>query len=212
MADQPQVQIDTSPGAWNLAYGPNVVTLSDANTTNPKFALQVFTADGLNKVAEVRQQSNLQGRAHFDIGKILQAQVTGYDQLAGEQIDIVTAPNEVFEYQLKAGFVGTTGVTNIQAELADLKIINGRKRFDNIDWDVTPYQAKYELVLGFNVRRRQADWLTDWGVYKSLSSFTDGVPLNLIGDTKVYTHQISTTDYWTLSAVYWTVYSTVNTG
>ena len=198
---QPDVKIQAGPGDWNLAYGPNQFTLVNIGSGLPKFVLQVWTADGTNKIAEVRQQGNLAGVAHFDVAKILQSQVIGRQSLPGEQIDIVTTEDEVFEFRAKSGYVSTTGEAVITDEITGYKVINGRKRFDQIDWDRTPYQSKFELVLGFNIRRRQAQWLTDWSIYKDPANFTDGVPSDISGDDFVYTHQIEPTDYYTLSAI-----------
>jgi hypothetical protein len=200
---QPTPEIQASPGTWNLAYGPNQFTVVNTGPGTPKFVLQIWTADGITKIAEVRQQGNLAGVAHFDVAKILQGQVIGNQSLTGEQIDIVTSENEVFEYIAKAGFVNTQGIAVITDEVTGYKVINGRKRFDDLTWaNQTQWISRYtQQGSGLHTRTRQADWLTDWNNFKNISSFTDGVPGGLNNDTQVQVHDIEPTDYFTLSAI-----------
>lgn len=200
---QPDVKIQAGPGDWNLAYGPNQFTLVNIGSGTPKYVLQIWTADGTNKIAEVRQQGNLAGVAHFDVAKILQGQVIGRQSLPSEQIDIVTTEDEVFDFRAKSGYVGTTGDAIITDELTGYKVINGRKRFDDLDWtNQTQFISRYtEQPSGLHTRTRQADWLTDWNNFKAISSFTDGVPAGLNNDTQVQVHDIELTDSFTLSAI-----------
>ena len=68
------VSMTQNPGDYNLAYGPNPVTLNNLTTGAQKYVLQVRTLGG-DILADIRQTANTEGRAIFDIQNILQTYV-----------------------------------------------------------------------------------------------------------------------------------------
>ena len=69
-----QVPNSSLSGAFDMAYGPNAITL-EGLTTGDKYALRIFVVGNPVPIADIRQTPNRQGRAIFDIQNILQAYV-----------------------------------------------------------------------------------------------------------------------------------------
>ena len=57
---------------FNMAYGPNPITLSNLGVNEDKYVLQIFKLGAVLPSADVRQAPNKIGRAIFDIQNILQ--------------------------------------------------------------------------------------------------------------------------------------------
>ena len=83
MAEQPNVIISQGPGEWNLTNGLNVFSLENTESGSPiRFVLQVYDKTMTTLLADLRQDANVNLRAHVDIQNILQAfTVANYDTL-----------------------------------------------------------------------------------------------------------------------------------
>ena len=141
------VTLTQSPGDYNLAYGPNPVTLSTLTTGADKFVLQVRTLGG-TILADIRQTANSQGKAIFDIQNILQTYVH-VSPINTEQIGLGNASpanlqnseQEVEQYVLRIGDE-TAGVVNLKgASYGAYQVIGGKKPWYDINWSEGQYQA-----------------------------------------------------------------------
>lgn len=154
MAEQPSVQNTSAPANIEMAYGYNVFTLTDSNNTNPRFVLQIWTWDDLTASAgqllfDLRQQSNLAGVTHFDVQKILQNNVEFQYAFAPDQRWFNTnefkfneLPNS-FVYAVKWGFENAAGVPVVQGEAGPYQVYAGRKLYDEITFDITPFRPSF---------------------------------------------------------------------
>ena len=141
------VSMTQSPGSYNLAYGPNAVTLSTLTTGAQKFVLQVQTLGG-DILADIRQTANTQGRAIFDIQNILQTYVhvspINTEQLGLGSIspaNLQGSLQEVERYILRIGDE-TGGVVDLKAtSYGPYEVIGGKKPWYDLMWAEGPYQG-----------------------------------------------------------------------
>ena len=164
MAEQPNVIISQGPGEWNLTNGLNVFSLENTESGSPiRFVLQVYDKTMTTLLADLRQDANVNLRAHVDIQNILQAfTVANYDTLTSS--DTFSDSNlEAFEYTVKVGYETTSGSIIITNTGGTYKVLNGRKRFDQELWNWDDYRADYSYVpLAPNLISAPALLLTDW--------------------------------------------------
>lgn len=141
------VTLSQSPGDYNLAYGPNPVTLSNLTSGANKFVLQVRTVGG-NILADIRQTANSEGKAIFDIQNILQTYVH-VSPINTEMIGLGNASpanlqqsvEEVERYILRIGDE-TGGVVDLKAtSYGPYEVIGGKKPWYDLSWAEGPYQA-----------------------------------------------------------------------
>ena len=185
MALEPVIQIQDEPENIEMVYGYNVWTLSDLNTTNPRYVLQVWNWNDSTESADellfdLRQQSNPAGFAHFDIQKILQNLVEHqYRYVPPFQFDDTTAsPGELrpdFTYSIKAGYENTAGVPVIQQESGPKVIYPGYKKYNEVNFDISPFRPVFNPTNEFGQitlvqsARPFAEW---WDAYPSDASGT----------------------------------------
>ena len=141
------VTLSQSPGDYNLAYGPNPVTLSNLTTGANKFVLQVQTVGG-DILADIRQTANSEGKAIFDIQNILQT----YVHVSPVNTEIIGLGNaspanlqqsveEVERYILRIGDE-TAGVVDLKSvSYGPYEVIGGKKPWYDLLWAEGPYQA-----------------------------------------------------------------------
>jgi len=141
------VSISQSPGDYNLAYGPNPVTLSNLTSGANKFVLQVQTVGG-DILADIRQTANSEGKAIFDIQNILQTYVH-VSPINTEMIGLGNASpanlqqsvEEVERYILRIGDE-TAGVVELRSvSYGPYEVIGGKKPWYDLLWAEGPYQA-----------------------------------------------------------------------
>ena len=141
------VSLNQSPGTFNLAYGPNPVTLSNLPSGSDKYVLQVQTVGG-DILADIRQTANAEGRAIFDIQNILQTYVH-VSPVNTEQIGLGNASpanlqnseQEVEQYILRIGDE-TAGVVDLKTtSYGPYNVIGGKKPWYDIVWSEGQYQA-----------------------------------------------------------------------
>jgi len=212
-APLPVVGLTNSPSRWNLTYGSNIYSFYDTNTTSPIFALQVVDTSGVVKL-DLRQPANLAGYAHFDLQNVLQNYV-GINQSIENTTSLTTSDVEAFRFKLKYGYENSTGGTTTQGTLPstastnDYVVLNGRKPFNELTWNSTPYQITMNSFLGCPVIAGKQLALTDWsyGVQDG-ANITDGKPTYVTTGTNVYTQKRRRSDHFTLSFMNQTISGT----
>ena len=134
------VTISQSPGDYNLAYGPNPVTLSNLTTGATKYVLQVRTVGG-DILADIRQTANAQGKAIFDIQNILQTYVhvspINTEQLGLGSIspaNLQDSTQEVERYVLRIGDETNGTVDLVTASMGPYNVIGGKKPWYDLNW------------------------------------------------------------------------------
>jgi hypothetical protein len=141
------VSLTQSPSTYNLAYGPNPVTLSSLPSGAQKYILKVTTLGG-TVLADIRQTGNQSGTAIFDIQNILQTYVH-VSPINTEQIglgnqspaNLQNSEQEVEQYVLRIGHE-TDGQENMRStSYGPYNVIGGKKPWYDIVWAEGPYQG-----------------------------------------------------------------------
>ena len=174
--------VPKQPETLELAYGPNIITLYDLDTDGNKYVVRILDVDD-NVIATLRQLPNVVGYAHYDLQKVLQTQVESNPDI--ETITkLLCSPNEVFPYNIQVGYYNSTDGTVVSELDDDFIVLNGRKAFDDIDWDKTLYvPTVYEVILDVVGTTSKQLALTDRH-FKSTTgaAITDGKPTGLGDD------------------------------
>lgn len=141
------VTLSQNPGTYNLAYGPNPVTLTTLTSGADKFVLQVQTQGG-TILADIRQTANTEGNAIFDIQNILQTYVhpspVNTEQLGIGSVspaNLQQSIQEVEQYILRIGDE-TAGVVDLKAvSYGPYNVIGGKKPWYDLTWAEGQYQG-----------------------------------------------------------------------
>jgi len=141
------VTLSQSPGTYNLAYGPNPVTLTTLSSGADKFVLQVQTLGG-TILADIRQTANTEGNAIFDIQNILQTYVhvspVNTEQLGLGSVspaNLQQSIQEVEQYILRIGDE-TAGVVDLKSvSYGPYNVIGGKKPWYDLTWAEGQYQG-----------------------------------------------------------------------
>ena len=136
------VSMTQNPGDYNVAYGPNVVTLDGLGSAT-KYVLQVQTQTG-TVLADIRQSANSNGVAQFDIQNILQTYVSPPDKETpaagvGNNYVLALSPNEVFKYILRIGSETSGTVTLEPQSYGPYQVWDGVKEY---------YEENYQTLGG----------------------------------------------------------------
>jgi len=210
----PDITITKEPNDINLAYGKNIVTLTDVDVPpiTTRYLLRVIDGDD-NQVAELRQLPNTSGYAHFDLQNILKNQVTHNPAL--ESISkLAVSDNEVFAYTIDYGYIDGTGTaqTSSFTGSGEFAVFNGRKPHNEIDWDYSDYAPEVgtniittpggpiEQLYFDTTTYQQA--LTDRHIESTVyANITDGKPswASLTGTPVIYKILKGSDDHYTLS-------------
>lgn len=192
------VQISQNPGDYNLAYGPNAITLTNLAVTDRKYVLQI--RQGNTILADIRQLPNVPGDAIFDIQNILQSYVKQSVGNIESKADFTDSTNETFYYQIHAGVENSSGQVTID-EISTIKVvIAGVKTYYEVDYDMTPFTPEIaggETADNCTTVREIAAALTDMPTYP-MSSFSGGKPEDF---RDVYNIKATDSDEFTMS--YW---------
>ena len=125
---------------FNMAYGPNPVTLSGIDpVTEDKYVLQIFKLGAVEPFADVRQAANKVGRAIFDIQNILQNLVgpsknnldgLNYppEPILSDNTPLRIANGELQQYQLKYGSE-TNGQVTVSIYPQIFTIVGGKQPY-----------------------------------------------------------------------------------
>jgi len=129
------ITVTQEPNDYNLAYQSNVFTLSGL-TTEDEYVINILDED-LIQIASIRQPANPAGVAHFDIQRILQAQLGTYPFIE-ETSQVSPYAGQAFDYFIEYGTVTGNAVT-IENTTDKKNIINGYDNWRNINWNSTSY-------------------------------------------------------------------------
>ena len=191
------VTLTQSPGDYNLAYGANAVTMQGLGT-DAKYVLQVWDAGQTNKLADIRQTPNMEGKAVFDIQTILQSYIDGSKVDLETTDELATSADETLRYYIKFGSESLGGAVTIDGTSTVKEVFGGRKEYYEIDWDFEDYQC---AVSGNDanpvctVIDAAGEVLTDFPkvAANTLSGF------NPFGSTQIHNVELTSTDHFTVS-------------
>ena len=136
------VTLTQNPGDYNLAYGANAVTMQGLPQGALKYVLQVWDSTLTQKLADIRQTPNQEGRAVFDIQQILQSYLEGSNSTLETVEDLRTSADETIRYYIKFGSEGVGGSLTIDGTSTPKEAFGGRKEYYEIDWNFEDYQAE----------------------------------------------------------------------
>ena len=162
MALEPAITNTASPRQIDQAFGPNVWSFRDLNTTNPRFVMQIWSwysqaSPSPELLFDLRQQSNPAGYAHFDVGRVLQNQVapqtalsqTAWTWLNNTNHNTNEIPGEAYQdfaYTVKWGYENPAGLPVIQGESEPHMVFAGRKPFYETQWEISPFRPQFDPV------------------------------------------------------------------
>ncbi len=138
----------TNPGKptrYNLVVAPNVWTLDSITSNEDAYILEVRKVDsGGGVIATIQQPANPAGVAHFDISKILQAQME--IPFVEETQKATETAGESFRYQVRYGSV-TNDVPTFNFTTGVYFAFNGYLPWQTKDWDSTNYIADPSFIV-----------------------------------------------------------------
>jgi hypothetical protein len=155
-----------------------VFTLYNAGSgTFAIYYFEIWNYDYSQKLATMKQNKNLYGVGHFDVQKILASNVEPQRGLEATS-QLATSPDEVLEYNVKGGYISTSDTPIITFESATTyKVTMGRKPFNELDWDETPYISDWNFAgSGLHTINDPCDWMTDWNYDTTKSALTGVYP------------------------------------
>ena len=135
------VSITQDPGAYNLAYGHNALTLTGA-AVGTKYVMQIWDSGLTNKLADVRQTPNMDGKAIFDLQNILQSYIHGSKKDLETISQLATSADETLRYYIKFGSEDSAGAVTIDGTSTVKEVFGGRKEYYEIDWNFEDYQCE----------------------------------------------------------------------
>ena len=127
------VILTQNPGTHNFAYGANAVTLSGITGSAQKYVLQIRAMDGTTILASLRQSTNMNNVAQFDIQNVLQS----YVGVPPDTIDNLgigfgifkTSNTEIYQYILRVGSE-SNGVLTIEPTVyGNYQVVAGAKEY-----------------------------------------------------------------------------------
>lgn len=143
----PTIIIPQQPSnTFDMAYGPNAVTLSGITTSEDKYVLRIFRVGQPDPIADLRQTPNFNGVAIFDIQNILQTQVQpGLNNPDSQHYNTIspnsrlrTANGEWAEYTIQVGYE-VNGVVTITTTSPVKDVIGGKKQYFEVPFNALPY-------------------------------------------------------------------------
>ncbi len=160
---------------FDMAYGPNPITLSGLTPQEDKYVLRIFSIGGATPIADIRQTPNQFGKAIFDLQNILQSHVkpplNTIDSLGvGPQASnsIANTNEEQFTYTLNIGYEVNGVVTMNTAGYGPFTVYGGSKQYFEVPFDTTRYQSEVstnvaDCTVVHRVGRALTDvqWMTD---------------------------------------------------
>lgn len=149
------------PNEWNVAYVPNVFTVSDLGTAD-QFYLAVEINGSI--VTSFRQPANPSGVAHFDVSKVLQSYLE--PSFYEETTFVSETPKETLSYRVQFGTI-TGGVIDVGLGYSLFKyVINGYDNWRTLNWDDALYNPNASQILcdsvGSTARYSEYNFLTNY--------------------------------------------------
>lgn len=132
------------PGAYNLAYGPNIITTTGITVGQTRYVVQLW--DGPPAVgasllmATLKQSPNAAGTSIFDVQTVLQSYVApsgpDIDELGiTDQPNIfATADLELAKYYVRFGTENAAGLITYNGSAGPYYVLGGKKPYFAKDW------------------------------------------------------------------------------
>jgi len=202
---------------FNMAYGPNPVTLTGILIDQSKYVLQIFPLGSNIAIADLRQTPNAIGAAIFDIQNTLQTLISpstnNLDALNYQSVALDTtlsiAHGELKQYLIKVGAEKDGQVVDL-IQLPDFyTVVGGKQPYWMVDFDTDNYIPKVygtEDILSCTGVSRYAKALSDnqWTMSKFnvedelLQDFTSDWFAPLIDVHEVYPDDQCTKSFYNL--------------
>lgn len=143
-----QIQISQTPTRYNLAVSPNVWTLEDITSNEDAYVLQVQTytesTGTFTTIATIQQPANPAGVAHFDVSKILQAQL---DIAFVEETEQVSeTASTIVAYRVRGGST-TNDVITYDDTSTVFYAVNGYLPWREMNWASSKFVTNPLAVL-----------------------------------------------------------------
>ena len=196
------IQLVQSPAQpYDMAYGPNPITLSGITINEDKYVLQLFI-NGL-LIADLRQAANSVNKAIFDIQNVLQNYIApspnNVEQLGFYGNDLMNSTNETCEYTIRYGTETGGAAPVLEAAIPIRVVFGGTKPYYAVPYSPASFIPSINVSGTCTSVLKQANVFTDMSSYRFASTITDGKPSWLTGSMKVYDHYVTKNDMTTMS-------------
>jgi hypothetical protein len=200
------IQAPTLP--FDQAYGPNPVTLTGIPTnittgaiTADKYVLQIFRA-GV-KIADLRQTPNQVGNAIFDIQNTLQNFVApspnNVEEVGYIGASLMNSAQESTPYSFAVGSE-TGGIVSITGTSSLFLDFGGTKKYYEVPYDPSQFiPVINQTGVGCTFISQQGQPFTDLKEFRLGADITDGKPIWLLNNMRVYDHYVTRSDMTTIS-------------
>ena len=165
----PTIIIPQQPSnQFDMAYGPNAVTLSGITTLEDKYVLRIFRVGQVDPVADLRQSPNINGLAIFDIQNILQTMVQpGLNNPDAQHANTFAANSrlriangEWAEYTMQVGYE-LDGIVTITSTSPVKDVIGGKKQYFEIPFNALQYWVNAQAPSGTTTITKHGRPLSD---------------------------------------------------
>ena len=144
------ISITQEPSDYNLVVQPNVWTIGGL-TTEDGYYIEVKDYLTAAPIATIKQPANPAGVAHFDVSRILQAQL--HTSFYETTTKVAPTPGEVYNYYIYYGTY-TNNITSFVGGSGTKVVLNGYDNWRNLNWNDTPFNPSPDHVAcpdaGFN--------------------------------------------------------------
>ena len=192
------VTIEQNPGAYNMAYGANPVTLIGA-PLGGKYVLRVLVDSVI--VADIRQTPNISNAAVFDLQNILQSLVNTSDLNIETTEEWIDSAREGAKYQIAYGSEDFAGNIVINGTTGFYELLSGRKEYYEVLWDSEPYTPFVEgddSIPTCTIIASQGKAFTDLPLYRA-DKFGPERPPQVAAQDMVHRVELTREDFMTMS-------------
>ncbi len=130
------ITLTQAPQDYNLVVGSNVWTLDSITSSEDGYILEVQTYNEVTStsttIATIQQPANPAGVAHFDVSKILQAQMANY-AFTEETLEASETAGALLTYRVRWGST-TDDVITINGTSSLKHVLNGYTNWRNLNW------------------------------------------------------------------------------
>lgn len=192
---------------FDMAYGPNPITLSGLTPQEDKYVLRVFSTGGATPIADIRQTPNQFGKAIFDLQNILQSHVkpplNTIDSLGvGPQASnsISNTNEEQFTYTLNIGYEVNGVVTMNTVGYGPFTVYGGSKQYFEVPFDTTRYQSEVSTnVANCTLVQRVGRALTDVKWMTDPANTGDNIQSYITINQEIATRNVYSDDHTTVT-------------
>jgi len=206
------ITLTQEPNAvFDMAYGPNPITVSGLTPTEDKYVIRVYAVGGATPIADIRQTPNQFGKAVFDLQNILQSHVkppiNTIDSLgvgASASNSIANTGQESFTYLVQVGFEINGVVTMMGATSADwygpYQVYSGSKQYYEVPFITSRYQSEVSTdVSSCTVVQRVGRALTDVQWMTDPANTGDNIQNYITLNQEIATRDVYSDDHTTVT-------------